>query len=327
MIDSMEGQRTMKLGYKLCSEEHGPNELIQFARRAEETGFSFAMISDHFHPWTDTQGQSPFVWSVIGGIAQVTKNLRVGTGVTCPIQRILPPIIAQAAATAAAMMPGRFILGLGSGENLNEHILGDRWPPAPVRQEMLEEAIEIIRLLWKGEQESYYGDHFVVENARLFSLPDEPPPIFIAAGGSRSANLAGRVGDGFIGVAPKKQIVEKFKEAGGEGKPCYGEVAVCFARSEPEAKQTAYKCWPNAAITGELTQELSTPAHFEQAARMLTEDDVAKGVICGPDPEPVIEQIQKYSDAGYDHVWIHQVGPDQEGFFRFCEKSILKQFH
>ena len=316
----------MKLGYKLCSEEHGPNDLVSFARRAEEVGFDFAMISDHFHPWTDTQGQSAFVWGVIGGIAQVTKRLRIGTGVTCPIRRIQPPIIAQAAATAAAMLRGRFILGLGSGENLNEHILGDRWPPAPRRQEMLEEAIEIIRLLWKGERESYYGNHFVVENARIYSLPDELPPIFIAAGGTRSAELAGRAGDGFIGTSPKKETVDKFREAGGDGKPCYGEVAVCWAKSEDDAKRTAFRCWPNAAITGELTQELPVPAHFEQAAKMLTEDDVAKEVICGPDPEPVLQQIKKYGEAGYDHIWLHQVGPDQEGFFKFVEKSIVPRF-
>ncbi|PYP89025.1 MAG: LLM class F420-dependent oxidoreductase [Blastocatellia bacterium AA13] len=316
----------MELGYKLCSEEHGPNELINFAQRAEEAGFSFAMISDHFHPWIEEQGESPFVWGVIGGIARATKRLRVGTGVTCPTQRISPPIVAQAAATAEAMMPGRFMLGVGSGENLNEHILGDRWPPARIRQEKLEEAIEIIRLLWSGEQESYRGAYFTVENARVFSLPDEPPPIFVAASGTSSANLAGRVGDGLIGTSPKKETLDEFRAAGGEGKPCYGEVAVCYANSEDEAKRIAYKCWPNAAITGELTQELPTPAHFRQAAKMLSEDQVAKEVACGPDPEPLIERINKFAEAGYDHVWLHQIGSDQESFFRFFEKNILKKF-
>jgi G6PDH family F420-dependent oxidoreductase len=259
---------------------------------------------------------------VIGGAAQVTERLRIGTGVTCPTIRIHPAIIAQAAATSAAMMPGRFILGLGSGENLNEHILGDRWPPADVRLEMLEEAVEVIRLLWEGGQQSYYGAYYTVENAQLYTLPDRLPPIFIAASGPKAAEVAGRIGDGFIGTGPDAEVIEKFKKSGGEGKPCYGEIAVCWAAEEAAARRTAFEQWSLAAITGELSSELPVPAHFEQAAKMVSEDDVAEKVVCGPEADRYLNKVREYAEAGYDHVWFHQIGPDQEGFFKFFEKQI-----
>jgi coenzyme F420-dependent glucose-6-phosphate dehydrogenase len=313
----------IKIGYALSSEEHGPQDLVRYARLAEETGFEFALISDHFHPWVDKQGHSPFVWSVIGGIAQVTRKLQLGTGVTCPTIRTHPAIIAQAAATSAAMMPGRFFLGVGTGENLNEHIFGDRWPPHQIRLEMLEEAVEIIRLLWEGGTQSYWGNYYTLENARIYTLPEEPPPIMVAAAGSKSAEAAGRIGDGFITTSPDEEVIEEFKKGGGEGKPIYGQIAVCWGKDLKEARRTAHEWWPTAAIKGELTQELPTPAHFEQAARMVTEDDVAKVVLCGPDPAPHLEKIRKYAKAGFDHVYIHQIGPDQEGFFRFYEKEVI----
>lgn len=311
-----------EIGYKLCSEEHNPQEIIKYAQRAEEAGFSFGMISDHFHPWIDRQGQSPFVWSVIGGISQVTKRLRVGTGVTCPIMRIHPAIIAQAAATAEAMMPGRFMLGLGSGENLNEHIVAQRWPSADIRQDMLEEAVEVIRLLWKGEQQSHYGEYFTVEDARIYTLPKKLPLILIAAGGPNAAKLAARIGDGLIGASSEASFAKTFKESGGQKKPLYSEMTVCWAKDEAEARRTAYERWPITAFKGGILAELPQPADFEHVAEMVTEDDVAQGVVCGPDPELYIKKLQEYFNAGYDHVWLHQVGEDQEGFFRFFEREI-----
>jgi len=208
----------VELGYALSSEEHEPNALIENARAAEESGFSFALISDHFHPWIDRQGHSPFVWSVIGGIARETEKLRLGTGVTCPLIRIHPAIVAQAAATSAALMPGRFFLGVGTGENLNEHILGDHWPAPDERLEMLEEAIELIRELWKGEKTTFRGDHYTVEGARLYTVPDEPPPIAVAAAAPKAAELAGRAGDALITTAPERDLIEKFEQAGGKDK-------------------------------------------------------------------------------------------------------------
>ncbi|MFN8539036.1 MAG: TIGR03557 family F420-dependent LLM class oxidoreductase [Thermomicrobiales bacterium] len=315
-----------ELGFAMSSEEHRPLDLVQQARMAEEAGFTFALISDHFHPWIDKQGQAPFVWGVLGGIAQATTRLRVGTGVTCPTTRIHPAIVAQAAATTAAMLPGRFFLGVGTGENLNEHILGDRWPPHDLRLARLEEAVAVIRLLWQGGTKTLRGEHYTVENARIYTLPDEPPPIMVAASGPQAAELAGRIGDGFIGTAPDKEVLGAFASSGGKGKPRYGQLTVCYAADEAQAKRTALEWWPNSAVPGELSQELPTPAYFEQAAQLVDEETIAESITCGPDPAKHRDAIQKYIDAGYDHVYIHQVGPDQAGFFTFYQREILPHF-
>lgn len=192
--------------------------------------------------------------------------------------------------------------------------------------EMLREAIEVIRLVWKGGDQSYYGSYYTVENARIYTIPKERPPILIAGAGPKAAQLAGRAGDGFIGTSPKSELLYEFNRSGGEGKPCYGEVTVCWASDEGKARRTAHERWPIAAMEGELLQELRVPAHFEQTAKMITEGDIAKSVVCGPDPQRHIEAIETYADAGYDHVWIHQIGPDQEGFFRFYEDEVLPRF-
>src|SRR6185369_11315533 len=299
----------VKLGFSMSSEEFAPNDLVRQAMRAEQIGFSFALISDHFHPWTDSQGQSPFVWSVLGAIAQATEELRVGTGVTCPLIRIHPAIVAQAAATVGAMMPGRFFLGVGAGENLNEHVTGARWPAPAERREMLEEAVEVIRLLWKGGYQSHYGRHYVVDEARIYTLPGEPVPIYMAAGGSKAAQLAGRVADGLISTAPERDTITEFESAGGSDKPRYGQMTVCWAESEDEAKHLAHHYWPNAALEGGLTWELKTPKLIEAASAQTDPDDIAEEVICGPDPEVHLEKIRKFTDAGFDHVYVHQIGP------------------
>jgi G6PDH family F420-dependent oxidoreductase len=311
------------VGYALSSEEHGPADLVRYAALAEERGFPFALVSDHFHPWTDRQGQSPFVWAVVGAIAQATTRLRLGTGVTCPTMRTHPAIVAQAAATAAALMPGRFFLGLGTGENLNEHVLGDHWPEGEVRLEMLTEAVEVIRLLWEGGYQSHRGRHYTVEQARLYTLPEEPPPIVIAADNPGAATLAATAGDGLVGTAPDGELIAGFEAAGGAGKPRYGQVTVCWADDEASARRTALEWWPNAALGGGLSQELALPRHFEQAAALVSEDDVAETVVCGPDPEAHRAALREYADAGYDHVYVHQVGPDQEGFLDFYANEVL----
>lgn len=315
-----------KIGYALSCEEHPPLDLVRYARSAEEVGFEFALISDHFHPWIDRQGQSPFVWTVIGAIAQATSRLRLGTGVTCPTFRYHPAIVAQAAATSAAMMPGRFFLGVGSGENLNEHITGEGWPSTPVRQEMMEEAIEIIRLLWQGGEQSYFGTHFTVDHARLYTLPAELPPLYVAASGEHASEIAGRIGDGLITTHPDKSVVEAFTAGGGAQKPRFGQVTVCWAADEASATRTAHEWWAQAALGGELSQELPLPRHFEQAVATVREDDVAKKIVCGPDPGKHQQAIQEFLDCGIDQVYIHQVGPDQVGFFDFYKREVLQKF-
>ena len=313
----------VEFGYAISSEEHRPNELVRQAKLAEEAGFGFAMISDHYHPWVDRQGQSPFVWSVIGGISQATDTLRLGTGVTCPTIRIHPAILAQATATVASMMPGRFFFGVGTGENLNEHILGDRWPEWEVRAEMLTEAIAVIRQLWQGGNQSHRGRHYTVENARVYTLPEEPAPIIIGASGPGSATLAGQIGDGLCSVGPNKEAVQTFNQSGGKGKPTYGQMTVCWANDEASARKTAHELWAFSALPGELSQELPTPTHFEQATQIVSEEMVAEKIICGPDPARHVDQLRKMIDAGFDHVYIHQVGPDQEGFLRFYQEDVL----
>ena len=249
-----------KFGYKISSEEHGPQELVDYARRAEQAGFGFAAISDHFHPWVTAQGHSSFVWAVLGGIAQATDRIDIVTGVTCPSVRIHPAVVAHAAATAGVMLEGRFALGVGSGENLNEHILGDRWPEAPVRLEMLEEAVEVIRMLWEGGQKSHHGRHYTVENARIFDLPERPIPIMVAGSGRLSTTLAGRIGDGFVGLAPDAEMLKTFDDSGGAGKPRYSEVNVCWADDKEQARNTVMEYWPVAGVKGQLMQELPVPA-------------------------------------------------------------------
>ena len=316
------------LGYALSSEEHPPMTLADNAARAEEAGFGHALVSDHYHPWVSKQGESGLVWSTLGAIARATDGLRVGTGVTCPTMRIHPAIIAQASATAGSMFDGRFFLGVGTGERLNEHVVGTRWPPHHERVEMLEEAIEVIRTLWRGEMTSHHGEHYTVENAKVFTRAEEPPELAIAAGGTQTAEWAGRTGDALISTAPDEEVVDAFAEAndGSSERPRYGQATVCWAETEEEARETVHEWWPNGGLPGELGQELATPTHFEQACQLVTEDQAVEHVPCGPDADQFIESIQQYVDAGFDHVYLHQIGPDQEGFLSFCETEVLPSF-
>ena len=309
----------VRFGYALSSEEHRPTALVANAQRAEEAGFDFAMISDHFHPWLDRQGQSPFVWSVLGGIAATTDRITVGTGVTALSLRIHPAILAQAAATVGDMLPGRFWFGVGTGENLNEHVLGDPWPEHSMRAAMLEESVALIRKLWRGELIDHDGEFFRVSRARIYTLPETLPPILIAASGEDSATLAGRIGDGLITTAPKAELLKAYGKKG----PRVGQVTVCWAKDEKTARKTALEWWPTAAIPGDSSQELPLPSSFEDLAELVTEDALAEQVACGPDPEAHLAKIKPYFDAGFDHVYLHQVGPDQDGFLRFAEDELL----
>jgi G6PDH family F420-dependent oxidoreductase len=308
-------------GYFLSCEEHSAPDLVAIARRAEEAGFRSAWISDHYHPWNDAQGESPFVWTVLGAIASATRELRLTTAVTCPTVRTHPAVIAQAAATTATLLPGRFALGVGSGEALNEHILGTVWPEADVRLEMLEEAVEVIRLLWKGGFQSHHGRHYTVENARIYSLPDEPPPILVSGFGPKAISTAARIADGFVSVQPDAEGLRSYRDQGGKG-PAQGGLKVCWAQDEAEARKTAFRLWPNEALPGELAQVLPSPRHFEQAAEAVTEEMVAEQVPCGPDPEPVVTAIGEFVDAGFDEVYVNQIGRDQQGFFTFWEREV-----
>jgi coenzyme F420-dependent glucose-6-phosphate dehydrogenase len=313
----------LQVGYTLSSEEHAPGDLLLYGRVAEESGFDFLTISDHFHPWISRQGQSPLVWSVLGGLSVKTERVPIVTAVTCPTIRIHPAIVAQAAATTAALLPDRFVLGLGSGENLNEHVVGMGWPPPEERLDMLEEAIQLIRTLWTGEVVTEWTDHFTVDRARLYTLPEASPPIAVAASTAAAAKLAGRAGDALISTAPDAEIVNAFREAGGDDGPVYGQLTLCYGPEEEKAKQEALEWWPNTSVPGETGLELAEPQHFEEVAELITADMVAEKVVCGPGTEPILEKIGRFVEAGFDHVFLHQVGPRQEEYLAFAKDELL----
>ena len=308
------------MGYFLSSEEFGPKELVRQARMAEQAGFERLWISDHFHPWNSEQGNSPFVWSVIGALSEAT-SLPVTTAVTCPTVRIHPAVIAQATATAAIQHDGRFALGVGSGEALNEHILGDRWPPAGTRLEMLEEAIGVIRTLLSGNEITHHGKHYTVENARIYTVPDKPVPIYISGFGPKAIKLAARHGDGYLSVMPEADMVRTYRDNGGTG-PVHGGFKVCHARTAEEGVRTAYRLWPNENLPGELSQVLPTPRHFEQASGLVTEEMMAGALPCGPDPAGYVDAVRSFVDAGFDAVHVQQIGPDQDAFFEFWATEV-----
>jgi len=315
----------MKIGYFLSCEEWGPGDLIDQAVMAREAGFEALWISDHYHPWNDAQGHSPFVWSVIGGIAQAVPGMPVTTAVTCPTVRTHPAIVAQAAATSAVMLDGHFRLGVGSGEALNEHILGDRWPEADERLEMLEEAVEVIRLLWQGGVQSHRGTHYRLEHCRVYDLPEEPPEIVVSGFGDKSVDLAARIGDGYCTVGPDADSVERFRSQAQRGKLVQGGLKVCWDEDESRARQTVHRLWPSEALPGELAQILPTPAHFEQASQLVTEEMVAEDVPCGADVDRHVEAMAEFEKAGFHELYVGQIGPRQREFFAAYKDQVLPQ--
>jgi G6PDH family F420-dependent oxidoreductase len=309
----------MRIGYFLSSEEFEPAALIEQARLAEQAGFSSLWISDHYHPWNGNQGQSPFVWSMIGALSEAT-DLPIGTAVTCPTVRIHPAVIAQAAATAAVLTGGRFTLGVGTGEALNEHITGVGWPPADVRLEMLEEAVEVMRGLWTGEVVNHRGPHYTVEHARIYTRPEQPPPVFVSGFGPKSIDLAARIGDGYINTAPEPDAVGSFREAG-NGKPTVGAAKGCWGPTAEEALKIAHSLWATEGLPGELAQILPTPEHFEQASQLVPEQTKMPH---GPDPEPYHKMIESYQKAGYDELCVGAVGPHYRELIDLFATQILR---
>jgi G6PDH family F420-dependent oxidoreductase len=311
---------TTRYGYFLSCEEYSPADLIDQARMAEQAGFDRLWISDHFHPWLDEQGQSGFVWSLIGALSQAT-SLPVTTAVTCPLQRQHPAIVAQAAATSALLTGNRFALGVGTGEALNEHVLGDRWPSAEERLEMLEEAVYVIRQLLGGGLVTHTGRHYTVDTARLYSVPDQPPPIYMSGFGDKAIHVAARIADGYMSVQPNRDFVRLYREAGGGDRPVQGGLKVCWGQDEGQARKTMHRLWPTDVIPGEALQLLPLPRHFGQVAELVSEDMVSAP--CGPDPDAHLAGVRAYTEAGFDEVYIGQVGGNCEGFFEFYARQVL----
>jgi G6PDH family F420-dependent oxidoreductase len=313
----------IKLGYKLMSEEHGPAALVHNAQRAEEAGFDFAAISDHFSPWLEEQGHAPFAWAVLGAIAQGTRGIGLMTAVTCPIMRYHPAVIAQATATLGLLSENRFTLGLGAGERLNEHVTGGGWPGIPERHERLGEAIDIIQGLLAGSQQTYRGKHFELDHARLFDRPTQKPIVAIAAGGPEAARLAGRKGDGLVATEARADLIEAYVAAGGSG-PRYAEVAMCYAESDEDAKQTAHRYFRWSLTGWPVQAELPDTKGFAAASKHITPDQVAQSVTYGRSIEKHVEAVVAYAKAGFDHIVLVQIGPEQEKFIRFFESELRK---
>lgn len=315
-----------RFGYFLSAEDHTPAELVEQAVLAQDAGFESLWISDHFHPWNNEQGQSAFVWTMIGAIAQAT-DLPVTTAVTCPTVRIHPAIIAQAAATSAALLgPDRFTLGLGSGEALNEHIFGDPWPHATERLAMLEEAVEIIRELWTGEVVSREGQFYNVDTARIYTLPDKLPPIYLSSFGPKSLELTCRIADGFISTQPDAESVATFREKKGAKAPTQVGFKASYGRTRDDAIDHMYRLWPNDMLPGELAQVLPSPQHFEQASELVTREMIADGPApLGPDAQTHIDAFDAFIDAGFDVIHLSNVGPDYQDFFKLYKTEVLPE--
>lgn len=318
------GKSGMQFGYKLMSETTGPRELVRNAKLAEDAGFDFVGLSDHYLPWLESHGHSPFAWSVLGAIAAGTERVGIATGLTCPIIRYHPTIIAQAAATIGVMSDGRFTLALGAGERLNEHVVGYGWPHVDDRHGMLREAIEIMQGLWQGELFSHSGEYYEVETARIYDLPEEPVPIVIGVSGKKSVTLAGELGVGIMAVEAEPSLVKDWKGAGGQGAR-YIELSFAYADSEKKGLELAHKYSRFGALGWEVLAELPGVANFEGATKYIKPEDLKDSIPHGPDLEPYVAEVKKAIDAGFDHVVLLGVGPDQAGFIRFFEQELAPE--
>lgn len=310
-----------EIGYTMMCEQRSPKDLVEDVIHAERAGFDFAVISDHFHPWLEEQGHSGYAWSILGAAAQATERIPLMTYVTCPLLRYHPAVVAQKAATVAILSDGRFRLGLGAGENLNEHVVGRGWPAADVRHEMLAEAIEIIRSLFEGGYVTYRGDYYDVEDAKLFDLPDEPVEIGVAVSGRESCELAGKMGDFVIATEPEARLVEMFREYGGQG-PGVAQIPVCWGEDEAECRRLAREQFRWSAGGWKVMAELPNPVNFDAYTQFVREEDMAELVPCGPDVEGIVEGVRQFTEAGFGHVALVQIGDRQKEFCEFYEREL-----
>ncbi|WP_432929318.1 LLM class F420-dependent oxidoreductase [Microbispora sp. CA-135349] len=313
-----------EIGFTLMCEQTPAKELVEDAVTAERVGFDYAVISDHYFPWLEEMGHSPYAWSVLGAVAQATERLPLMTYVTCPIMRYHPAVVAQKAATMGVLSDGRFTLGVGAGENLNEHVVGHGWPPVNTRHEMFREAIEVVKELFQGGYRNYRGEYFDIDSARLFDLPERPVPIAVAASGDQSVDIAAELGDGLVATDPDGSLVEKFAASGGEGKPVYGQLAVCYDPDKDAAIERAHRLWRWSVTGWKVMSELPAPVNFAAATETVRPEDVAEKVPCGADAGAVVEAVRQYTEAGFTHLALVQVGRErQREFFEWSEKELL----
>lgn len=317
-----------RFGYTLMTEQAGPTQLVRDAQLAERAGFDFEVSSDHYFPWLEAQGHAPYAWATLGAVSQVTERVELMTYVTCPTQRYHPAVVAQKAATTGLLSGGRFTLGVGAGENLNEHVVGRGWPSVRVRQEMLAEAVEIIRELFTGELTDYTGEHFRVESARLWDLPEQPVPIAAAVSGERSIERFAPLADHLIAVQPEAELVQGWakqrRDAGQPPSRTIGQIPVCWGPDRDAAVQTAHEQFRWFGGGWSVNADLPTTAGFAAASQFVRPEDVAESIPCGPDVEPIVKAVSAYWDAGFTDIALIQVGADsQEEFCRFAEAELL----
>lgn len=314
-----------RFGYTLYCEGNGPKELVEQAILAEKAGFDFLVISDHYHPWLPEQSHSGFAWSILGAIAQATSTIKLATMVTCPIMRYHPAIVAQMAATVAVLSDDRFTLGIGSGERLNEHIIGEGWPSVTIRHDMLREAIDIIKSLWEGEYTSYQGEYFSVDDARVFDLPHEPIPMFTAAGGIHAAQLAAQSDTGLCVTEPKKEIIESYLAKNGQAENIWGQIVLSWDNDETQGLKTAYEQFRFSAGGWKVQAELPNPVNFDAATKNVRPEDLAENIPAGPDVKKHLEGIRAFQDAGIQNLAVAYPGNDPEGFMQFWQHKLLPQ--
>jgi G6PDH family F420-dependent oxidoreductase len=311
-------------GYMMLCEQTPPRQLVSDLVQAEAAGFDFSVTSDHYFPWIERQGHSAYAWSVLGAASQATERIPLMTFVTCPTFRYHPAVVAQKAATMGVLSEGRFTLGLGAGENLNEHVVGRGWPSPLVRHEMLTEAAEIIKKLFEGGRVDYRGEYFDVDNAKIYDLPDEPVPIAMAASGGRSLRLAAEYADALVSIEPKADLVARFDEAAGAGKPKYAQIPVSYGPDPEEALRRAHELWSWGVGGWALLAELPGPRNFEAHARYVRPEDVTEIVTVGNDVATYVESVRRFTDAGFTHVAFCQLGADrQDEFIRWAEDELL----
>ena len=311
-----------RFGLKLMSELHGPRELVDQARMAEAADLDFVCISDHIHPWLPEHDHSPFAWSVLGAVAAAT-DIEMATGLTCPIFRYHPVVIAQAAATVAAMADRPFTLAIGAGERLNEHVTGEPFPAVDIRHERLREAGEIFQLLWQGGFQTYRGRHFTAEDVRIYDLPEEPIRVVVGVSGPSSLDVAADVGaDGIMATEPDADLVDGWAERSGKRANTWSEVPMAYAPTDEEGLQLAWDRLRFALPGWKVMSELPNPVNFDAALALTEPGDMADAVPYGPDPERYAETIREFADAGFTNLSLIPVGDDVEGTIRFFTEEV-----
>ena len=316
----------MRFGYTLMTEQSGPRQLVDYAVAAEEAGFDFEVSSDHYSPWLMSQGHAPYAWTVLGAVAQATSRVELATYVTCPIIRYHPAVVAQKAATLQLLSEGRFLLGLGSGENLNEHITGEGWPPVAQRQDMLVEAATVIRELFSGDLVTWEGDYFRVDSARLWDAPDGGVPIGIAVSGEKSVSRFAPLADHLIAVEPDDEVIKAWDQEKGGSSRKIGQIPICWDPDEERAIERAHQQFRWFGGGWAVNADLPTPAGFEGASQFVRPEDVAEQIPCGPDLDKIVEAAQPFQQAGFTDLAFVQVGDEgQSAFLEQAAKRLLEK--